>query len=222
MLWNDEDNYKTWIVAHPRIGETLAETICAANLVNFEQGPVVSYEREVRKICDTNMRSDFVLTHENKRRTVMEVKTVVDTDFESRKEGGPKIQFVSKASGPYRRSAIFPWGRSSQKGPDGEKVVSARAIKHVDELARIQTGELKSCEEGKKGESLNSSIMFVCGRSDVKQFRPNADACPSFASHLKTAHEKGVQVFAHRIRWGVGSDDEGKAWWDGEIPVVME
>ena len=48
-----------------------------------------------------------LLTHENKRRTVMEVKTVVDTDFESRKEGGPKIQFVS-ASGPYRRSAIFP------------------------------------------------------------------------------------------------------------------
>merc|ERR1711968_38816 len=75
LLWNNEENYKTWIVAHPRIGETLAESICAANLVNFEQGPVVSYEREVRKICGTNMRSDFVLTHENKRRTVMEVKT---------------------------------------------------------------------------------------------------------------------------------------------------
>ena len=39
---------------------------------------------------------------------------------------------------------------------------------------------------------------------------------------LYTANEKGVQVFAHRIRWGVGSDDEGKAWWDGEIPVAME
>ena len=64
----------------------------------------MSYEREVRKICGTNMRSDFVLTHENKRRTVMEVKTV-NTDFESRKEGGPKIQFVSKR--PVRRIAIF-------------------------------------------------------------------------------------------------------------------
>ena len=188
--------------------------------MNLEHGKVVSFEREVRKICGTNMRSDFVLTHQNNKRTVMEVKTVVDTDFEFRKKEGPKIQFVSKAPGPYRRSAIFPWGRSSQKGPDGESVVSARAIKHVDELARIQIGELKSCEEDNQGEHLNASVMFVCGRADVEQFRPNADACPSFASHLKIAREKGVQVTAHRIRWGVGPDDEGKAWWDGEIPVV--
>jgi len=187
-------------------------------IFNLEHGPVVSFEREVRKICGTNMRSDFVLTHENRKRTVMEVKTVVDTDFEFRKDDGPKIQFISNAPGPYCRSAIFPWGRSSQKGPDGESVVSARAIKHVDELARIQSGELKSCE----GERLNSSIMFVCGRSDVSQFRPNRDACPSFASHLKIAHDQGVQVTAHRIQWGVGDTDEGKAWWDGEIPVVFE
>lgn len=50
-------------------------------------------------------------------------------------------------------AGIFPWGRAKQKGPDGEKVVSTRAIKHLRELTRIQKGEL--LEE--KGRPLHKS-----------------------------------------------------------------
>jgi DNA-binding sugar fermentation-stimulating protein len=40
-------------------------------------------------------------------------------------------------------TAVFPWGGGKQKGPDGEKVVSSRAIKHVDELAALARGDRK-------------------------------------------------------------------------------
>ena len=78
----------------------------------------------------------------------------------------------------------------------------------MDELARIQTGELKSTRGGQEGRSFEFVCQGVCGHSDVEQFRPNADACPSFASHLKTANEKGVQVLPIEFD-GVGSDEEG-------------
>ena len=39
-----------------------------------------------------------------------------------------------------QRAGIFPWGGGNQKGPEGEKVVSARAIKHVRELTEIAQG----------------------------------------------------------------------------------
>ena len=41
---------------------------------------VTSFQREVRNICGSNTRTDFVMSHEDGTRSVMEVKTVVDTD----------------------------------------------------------------------------------------------------------------------------------------------
>ena len=65
-----------------------------------------------------------------------------------------------RTGGAYSRAAIFPWGKSAQKGPDGEKVVSARAIKHVRELTAISSGE--RTEEG--GERLSAAVLFVVVR----------------------------------------------------------
>ena len=272
LLWNNELNYKTWVVAHPGLGEKIAESISACNLLGNTIEPIESYEREVRNICGSDMRTDFVLTHTNGTRSVMEIKTVVDTDLSKedarlklaqhrdhvrqmeyeckkdqeeaknmvvdltqemepidltkvvtknkikkkiKKKMKEPIVFVSKKT-PYVRAGIFPWGTCKQKGPNGEKVVSARAIKHIDELRKISIGELKE----EKEERLGAAVMFVVGRKDVELFRPNVEGCLSFATHLRRAKEDGVKVLAHRVEWGEG-EDIGKVYWGGELDVEL-
>ena len=127
------------------------------------------------------------------------MKTVVDTDFAPDRipQERTKCVFVSNKS-PYRRAGIFPWGQSNQKGPEGEKVVSARAIKHVRELTRLTRGELK----GPDGETYQTAVLFVVIRKDAEYFRPNHEACPSFCKYLIEAKDAGVQVLAKRVDWG--------------------
>ena len=256
-------NYNTWVVAHPSLGEKIAESIVAANVLGDALPKVESYQREVRNICGANMRTDFVLSHADGTRSVMEVKTVVDTDVSKstararmtahedavrreeeehrrRQQEEPQIEkkespsgrtkrkkkfksklkgpilFPSALSSPYVRAGIFPWGSCKQVGPDGEKVVSARAIKHVDELAKIARGEIKD----ENNETLGAAVLFVVGRQDAEFFRPNVDGCASFARHLASGKDAGVRVLAHRVVWGEG-DDIGKAFWGGELPVEM-
>eukprot|EP00948_MAST-09A_sp_MAST-9A-sp1_P001432 g1432.t1 len=247
LLWNDEGNkaYETWVAAHPSLGEKLAESIVSANLLGGDLGPVESYQREVRNICGADMRVDFVISHQSSsssstagkekkttsktvksktkkpQRSVLEVKTVIDTDIsasDAKKEcnASKKILFINHDKS-YNRAGIFPWGTCKQKGPDGEKVVSARAIRHVDELARIAKGEL--LEE--QSEKLNAAVLFIVGRGDVELFRPNREGCASFARHLEQAHEAGVHILAHRIIWGEG-DDVGRAYWGGRLPVKLD
>ena len=255
LLWNEEKNFNSWVVAHPALGEKIAESIAASNLLVEHIGPVESFEREVRNICGSDMRTDFVLSHPNGTRSVMEVKTVVDTDVsvdaareklarhreavranavvaatttttsssssavatkvKKKKKVPDPILFVS-ARHPYVRAGIFPWGTCKQKGPDGEKVVSARAIKHVDELRKIALGELRE----KDDEVLGAAVLFVVGRKDVEYFKPNVDSCASFARHLERAKESGVKVMAHRVEWGEGHD-VGKAYWGGNLVVDL-
>merc|ERR1711924_560200 len=83
--------------------------------------------REVTGPRGQDMRADFVVSGSGKD-CVLEVKTVVDASVDS----GVAAE---EESGP--AAALFPWGKQNQKGPEGEKVVSARAIKHVDALAAI-------------------------------------------------------------------------------------
>ena len=97
-----------------------------------------------------------------------------------------------------------------------KKVVSARAIKHVDELAKIARGDIRD----EKKNRLTAFLMFIVGRKDAGYFRPNTDGCPSFAQHMRRAKDDGVNVVAQRIIWGEGKD-VGKAFWGGEIPVEL-
>ena len=148
---------------------------------------------------------------------MIEVKTVVDSDYAA--DSAPERDhcvFVSHEK-PYRRAGIFPWGNARQKGPDGEVVVSARAIKHVDNLRSLATGD--RTEEG--GERLDAAVLFIVVRDDCVIFKPNAEACPSFAQHLLDASKSGVDVLAARVRWGEGESDLGKCYFDGLIPVEL-
>jgi hypothetical protein len=139
----------------------------------------------------------------------VEVKTVVDTDY-STHYGLPdrtKCVFTSDKL-PYTRTAIFPWGQSKQKGPDGEKVVSARAIKHVRELTK-----LASTIEG-----YQATVLFIVIRNDAESFRPNFEACPSFCKYLKQAKDAGVEILAKRVSWNV-TDNVAQCLEDKQLEV---
>ena len=202
--------------AHPALGEALAESLVQQGLLELPE--VINYQREVKNIAGEGSRADFVLEHTNGRRTVLEVKTVVDTDASATEEqaesDAKKGLFISKET-PYRRCGIFPWGRAAQKGPDCEKVVSARAIKHLDELADLASR--RRLDES--GKELDAAVLFVVTRGDALAFRANHEACPSFAKHLKMAKDAGVNVIVRRVVWGEG-DDFGKAFDGGSLPLV--
>lgn len=214
LLRVDELGYEPiWVGAHPNLGERIAEQLVARNLLGVEFPKVKSFQREVRNIAGTNMRADFVIQHEDTelKPRILEVKTVVDTDYAASKvPTGLKCVFTSDKV-PYSRTALFPWGQSNQKGPEnGEKVVSARAIKHVQELTNIAQGKQH------EGQQFDATILFIVIRHDAKAFRPNHEACPAFSRYLKQAKEAGVQVLAKQVRWGENEGEIGRCF-EGEL-----
>jgi DNA-binding sugar fermentation-stimulating protein len=181
-----------WVAAHPALGEKIAEQLLQRGFL----GPVADMQTQVRNPCGTDMRSDFLLTHDSGTKRLVEVKTVVDTDYDrsAPPSGKVKCVFFSDKE-PYTRTALFPWGQSNQKGPAGEKVVSARAIHHVHELTRIARGDVD------EDEPHLATVLFVVVRGDAASFRPNAEACPSFCRALQQAAADGVQIVARRVAW---------------------
>merc|ERR1712032_1218514 len=100
-----------WVGAHPSLGEKLTHEMLKRGLVK-ELGELVEIKREVRKICGTNMRVDFVVTHKDGTRTAVEVKTVVDTDYD------PAIGAGQRGGVPVVRetSACGTWSRGQGHG----------------------------------------------------------------------------------------------------------
>jgi DNA-binding sugar fermentation-stimulating protein len=188
------------------LGEKIAHELILQGRL-FEN--VTDIKREVSRIADMDMRADFVLTEPDGTKRVVEVKTVVDTDY-STHHGLPdrtKCVFTSDTL-PYKRTALFPWGQSNQKGPDGEKVVSARAIKHVRELTKLANME-----------GYRSTVLFIVIRGDAEAFRPNYEACPSFCKYLKEAEDSGVQILAKRVTWTVTDDQTATCLDDKTLDI---
>ena len=196
----------TWVGAHPSLGESIVKQLLDQRLFGDIMPPIASVSSQV---THTNMRADFCVEHTNGRTRIIEVKTVVDTDYSIHwpLPERSKCVFTSNATN-YSRTALFPWGNSKQVGPDGETVVSARAIKHVMELTKLV-----------EGGTHDATILFVVIRGDGERFRPNREACPSFAKHLKLAQDKGVQILVKRVKWGEASEDIGKCFDDGWIDI---
>lgn len=203
-----------WCAAHPSLGEKLAAALVEKNLIR-ELPKVDRLRKEVTGVAGTDMRADFLLEHAGNKATAIEVKTVLNTDYNpatppDRKE----CVYFPQRSTAYRRAAIFPWGRVSQVGPQGEQVVSARAIKHIDELAAIARGDRKD----KGGVKISAMLLFMVVRPDAVSMRVNDESCPSFAKHVQVAEAAGVRILAHKVCWGKGRD-LGKAFWVGPLPV---
>ena len=201
--WSSTLYTPTWVGAHPSLGEKVAKTwLEEMPLEVFGwSSPIVRLQAQVRNPGGADMRSDFLVVHEDGTERIVEVKTVVDTDYavEAAPPAGTKCVFTNDVV-PYRRTALFPWGAGKQKGPEGEAVVSARAIHHVRELTRLQ-----------QRDDIQATILFVVIRGDAVAFRANHEACPSFAKYLKLAQEAGVQVVARSVTWGTDKD-RGKCY----------
>jgi hypothetical protein len=128
----------------------------------------VSRKREASKSASGSFRPDFSVEHPDGSATVVECKQVVDTDYDPetalvaaekqpghpvyaiRARGGPDDKNNGTKKPPYVRAGIFPWGARGQKGPDGEPVVSRRAIDHLRELSVIARGEVTHVEDTTK------------------------------------------------------------------------
>ena len=128
----------------------------------------------------------------------------------------------------YARAGIFPWGKRGQKGPDGEAVVSARAIEHLRELTSIAktsststSASTSSSKIPKKAMKEYAAVVLMAGRDDVTSIRPNGAACPSFAKYLEEAREAGVRILGHKCRWGEEEEDLGKAFDAGPVPIAQ-
>jgi hypothetical protein len=209
--------------AHPSLGERIAEVWLREGLI--EGIPAITkLERQVTRPGGADMRSDFCVHHADHSRRIVEIKTVVDTDYAASHlpSHNLKCLFTSDQT-PYQRTAIFPWGSSNQKGPDGEKVVSQRAIHHVDELAKLADGTLRetdcATDDAPWDGTYQATLLFVVIRGDAIAFRPNHDACPSFARHLKDARRRGVQVLAKRVCWGNQEHEYGNCYDDSMLPI---
>jgi len=205
-----------WIGAQPMMGEDLAKVMFEKNLMAPDLPDIESFSQQVT-FPGTNSRLDFVLTHKDGSKTVVEIKTSVDTCYnpDATPPDRDYCVFFSDKK-PYERASIFPaGGKCTQKGPDGEPVVSERLIKHVDELSRIAQGKVKF-----EKKTMNAAVLFICIREDCNEFRPNSQLDPSFCKHLVAAHDHGVKILARRVRFGKG-DDLGKAFYDGALPVNL-
>lgn len=203
-----------WCAAHPNLGEKIAHKLLENGLVKELHSPATALQREVSGVAGCSMRADFVAEHKDSSKTVIEVKTVLNTDYNPATAPTRKECVYLGTSEPYKRAGIFPWGRVGQLGPEGEQVVSARAIKHVDELASIAQGR-------RRGDTpLHALMLFVAVRHDVNYMRINEESCSSFAQHAENAAADGVIFAAHRVRWGEGRDI-GRAFWDGPLKVQI-
>lgn len=221
-----------WVGAHPSLGERIAEVWLREGLIKGIPA-ITKLERQVTRPGDADMRADFLVHHADHSRRIVEIKTVVDTDYAASHvppKDSVKCVFTSpQTTTRYQRTAIFPWGSCNQKGPEGEKVVSARAIHHVQELTKLAQGKLREQvvpkqedQEEKWDGTYQSTLLFVVIRGDAVAFRPNRDACPSFAKHVAHAKEQGVQVLAKRVCWGKGKDELGHCYDDQMLPIQWE
>lgn len=246
-----------WVSAHPSLTESLSLALIQRGALDSRLSPSpvnkdgIETQRAMKRLSSVSSsgsyRPDFRLTHMDGSVTVLEVKQVVDTDYDpAHVEARARMQAplpvyspisqLSSASPPlsacsaspqrappptsssstYQRAGIFPWGKRTQKGPDGQQVVSARAIDHVRELTQL--AETSRAAEGR--HAVRCGILFVCGRADAMAVRPNGAACPTFARYLQAAQAKGLlNILCHRVRWGQGAD-AGKAYDDGQVPLL--
>jgi hypothetical protein len=212
----------------------------------------VETQRSMKRLSSESssgsFRPDYRLNHMDGSVTILEVKQVVDTDYDPRHVAArAKLQAPLPVYSPiseeafnlesnqnsgaiiakkkrgiacknvYLRAGIFPWGKRGQKGPDGQHVVSARAIDHIRELSKL--AESSSSSSGCT-KVVRCAILFVCGRGDAMGVRANGAACPTFAKYLEAAREKNlVKILCHRVRWGHGAD-AGKAYDGGELQLM--
>jgi DNA-binding sugar fermentation-stimulating protein len=228
IIVNERENKGEIICgAHPALGEMVASEI-------FKQGSIFNVmsnykitntKAQVCKIAGCDMRSDFLVTTEDNTHYLVEVKTIVDTDYDIANKDfysktRKKSYYGNNTGEHYRRKGLFPWGGGNQKGPNGEKVVSARAIKHVREMTEIVKGN----KSDPQYEKLVPFVLFVAVRDDISEFSPNKMACPSFNKYLKEGYDLGLKMAAISVSFEEQIIDQKcsiSVKYNRELPIVF-
>ena len=149
-------------------------------------------------------------------RVIFEVKNVVCADYEAGtepvKSGANHCVVVAQTTvsdgnnkEQYQRTALFPWAKTRSQMFEGQKVCSARALKHLKNLEHL----LSKCD-------VTPVVLFVVNRSDCESIRACHEACPVFKEVLEEVVKKGVKALGVRVRW-IG----GECFFDGIVPVIV-
>ena len=184
-----------------------------------------SNERKInlqQQVTLGDSRVDFQMTLSNgksQHRVVIEVKNVVCADYEAGKAPqvtgpghcvvvAPPTKSVEddKAKGGYKRSALFPWGKTKGQKFDNKTVVSERACKHLRNLESLQLEK-----------DTTSVVLFIINREDCESFRACREKCPVFAEILDDVVKAGEKPLAVRVRW----TEDGDCYFDGMVPVKL-
>ncbi|KAL7553410.1 hypothetical protein ACHAWF_016695 [Thalassiosira exigua] len=220
--------------AHPRLGERIAEEILKRGLFEkvvqlpggLLLGPTVDDDgsgseriKMSKQVTLGDSRVDFqmILGDDNAERSshrvVVEVKNVVCADYaegtEPTKSGPGHCVIVapplSRNDERYERTALFPWGRTRGQTFEDEKVVSARACKHLRNLQSLL-----------RDDDVTPVVLFIVNRSDCESVRACHEKCPIFAELLNEVVKAGVKAIGARVRW----TEKGECYFDGFVPVV--
>lgn len=166
---------------------------------------------------DFQMTLDHPLNNSLSHRVIFEVKNVVCADYEAGTEPiktgpghcvvvAPPISCSDEdGKAGYKRSALFPWGRTRGQDFEGKKVVSERACKHLRNLQSLLN------------EDVTTVVLFIVNRSDCESVRACDEKCPVFAEVLRDVVKAGVRALAVRVMW----TEDGECHFDGVVPVTV-
>lgn len=227
-----EDGHE-WVGAHPSLGNSVARALLDRGFVSeaalgysaTEETPLsIASEVTMAETAEgETVRADFVVDN-----VVVEVKSCVCADYQ--KASAPQVtkkdRYVTVISEDepedYKRAGLFPIGKRGQDF-EGQKVVSARCLKHLRHLAKVAGGQvehkldkkLTEQDEHERKTFKAAVLLLVVNRGDCLTFRPCSEACPVFAHEFKAAQEAGVKVVAAGVRWEGG----GSCFFRGLLPI---
>ena len=178
-----EEKGNTIVVGiHPKIAETLVERMLDLNCLAF----LKNHREMKREFSILNSRFDFTGKDCNGRPYVMEVKNVPLADYvDVAKKDRKKYKHIEETKQYNEKIAYFPDGYRKS----GNKVVSERALKHVEELSEIVSTT-----------PYRAILCFVIQRTDVACFQPsNID--PTYKAAVRKSYEQGVEIYAVQVKW---------------------
>lgn len=229
---DDDDDAPVLVGCAPSLGERAAEEAVARGLLNDAVRRVYDVDGRVglrRQRTRGDARVDLELvgpsssSRGDARATLVEVKNVVCADFApsrapERRSPNHCVVLRKTETGadgpPLPRAGLFPWGLRRQTDEKGRRVVSARAVRHVRNLAETVTSS-----KDVDADVDAAVLLFVANRSDCARVRVDDEGCPAFAEETERfVATEGCDAVGMRVRWTV---PDGKAWYDGTVPVSV-
>lgn len=185
----------------PKLAEHIAESALSQNLVDGLNVHSIAREKTIG-----NSRFDFVGTQQNGTYFICEVKNVPLADFED-------ITAKERKTRNYCDTSKWKWDDKIAYFPDGyrknaKEPVSPRALKHVQELTRIQQ------QLGR--ENVQCVMLYIIQRTDVSRFQASI-IDPIYKEALKTAHNAGVLVKTIMCEW----NDDVCSFVSNNIEIII-